>query len=100
MNLRECMEKNLSKEKIAIINKEVEIGLEEMRYNRQMNKKFIQTVKEKTNLPYEEISKKIRLNKNTLMDMERGKTAFSFRQIRKMAERLGFSFDFNLISKV
>jgi ribosome-binding protein aMBF1 (putative translation factor) len=94
------MEKYLTKEKIALIEKEVKKDLEEMRYNRQMNKQFIQRVKEKTNLSYEEISKKIRLSKRTIIDMEKGKTAFSFRQIRKMAERLGFLFDFNLISKV
>jgi ribosome-binding protein aMBF1 (putative translation factor) len=94
------MEKNFTKEEITRINEEVKRDLEEMDLDRQMNKKFIQMVKEKTNFSYEEISKKIRLNKNTLMDMEKGKTAFSFRQIRKMAERLGFLFDFNLISKV
>jgi len=100
MNLKECMEKRLTKEEITRMKEEVKKGLKEMELDSQMNKQFIQRVKEKTNLSYEEISKKIRLSKSTLMDMEKGKTAFSFRQIRKMAERLGFLFDFNLISKV
>jgi ribosome-binding protein aMBF1 (putative translation factor) len=99
MNLEEFMIKNVSKEKIEQIYKEAEKEMEAIIFNRQMNKRFMNIVKEKTNMSYEDISKKICLNKDIIIDMEKGKIAFSFRKIRKMAELLGFSFDFNLTAR-
>ena len=99
MSLREYMKKYFNEEEIEKIYERAERKRELMLFNEEMNRVFIQMAKEKTNLPYEEISKKVHMSEKVLRNMEEGKTAFSFRKIRKMAELLGFSFDFNLTAR-